>query len=143
MVRFAPTVLEALLGLGVIAAIVLGAQPQVERARFAILRAEVPWFLEELKEAQFAHARQHGEYLAAPIEPRPIEDIGPHAIAWSGFEGWWTSPRPIARGAYEVTLTETGFEITGTCDVDGDGIDAVFVITDRAPLSRVTPDHVY
>ena len=137
------TPVEGLIAMAVVTAIALWTYPHVKRAHFAIQRSEIPWYLEELKEAEFAHARTHGGYIAAPIQPRTVDEVGPQALEWSGFEGWWTPPRSMTRGAYEVKLTEGGFEITGTCDVDGDGVDAVFRITDRTPLERLTPDSVY
>jgi hypothetical protein len=137
------TPVEGLIGLAVITAIALGVYPQIKRAQFAIQRAEVPWYLEELKEAEFAHARTQGHYLAVATQPQATDEVGPHALTWEGVEGWWQPPRSITRGAYDVKLTDGGFEITGTCDVDGDGIRAVFRVTDRAPLERLTPDHVY
>lgn len=92
-------------------------------------RAEVPVNVDAIRSAELAYAARYGTYVAAGDTAAFGTNLpGKFQVPWRGDLGWtalgW-APDGEVRGEYLVTLTATGFEVAGMCDVDGDGQAAV------------------
>jgi hypothetical protein len=68
-----------------------------------------------------------------------------------GYRGFvrmaWEPPGAVRRctAAYSIRLTDTGFVVTGLCDVDGDGRRAEFRASEDAskPVEMISDPSVY
>lgn len=133
------------IGLVLLAATLAYVLPIAQRATWRTRRAEVGYLLESLQKDQAAWRITHGAWFDVPMVPAAPDAIGTHRTPWPSKPiGGWTPPTRMARGAYWTSRTETGaLQLHGTCDVDGDGIRAVYVASPRGEIRRLTPEDVY
>lgn len=138
--------IEALVGLVIAGLLAWFATPEVQQLRRTSRRAEVPAAVDDLKVSVDRWRATHGAVPVVPPAPRPLEALDGEAVAWTLDPAWkdlWT-PRPEGlRGSYRVESTETGYRITGACDVDDDGVPAVYEATEARYAVRTTPPEVY
>lgn len=109
-------------------------------------RAEVPGNVDGIQTAELAWYAAHGRYLSAPAAPRPVLGVGKDSVDWVSAPEWTTlgwRPDGKVRGAYWIVLTPTGFEVHGTCDIDGDGIRAEYLATESQNALIVTPPAIF
>ena len=119
---------------------------------FQAKRTEIARNLSSIKEALDTHNAEHGEYIEAA--PHPTGTPGPGTRPWAdgneGFEtiGW--RPEGDARGTYSVSIRQVNsddsqgdFVITGTCDMDGDGVFATYTATKSIDPVMVTNSDIY
>jgi hypothetical protein len=128
------------LGLGLLTAAY--ARPRVQTFLHRTWRAEVGVVLEDLRAAQTAHRRAQQDWFDLPASPRSPGHVGTNAVPWSGTERW-SPPLPSLRGSYRTERTDEGIRYIGECDVDGDGVRAVYTASPGGAPRRITPDHVY
>ena len=133
---------EVLLGLLLVAVTVAYAKPRFEQFHRQTQRSELGLVLESLREAQLAHRRTHKDWFDLPPSPQATSAVGTHAVSWSGTERW-RPPLPELRGSYRTERTAQGLVLIGECDIDGDGIRAVFQASPNGLATRTTPDDVY
>lgn len=141
---------EVLIGATVIGVLGLIAVPLFMSVGKNSSREEVPLIVESLRRAELFHFKQFGEYVAIESGPRAPTAVGASSVAWksnAGFEalGWTPAQEGLSElfGSYKVSVTDTGFKVTGTCDVDGDGERATFEATVDEETKAITPTNVY
>jgi hypothetical protein len=109
---------------------------------------EVPRIVDAIRDAQLAHRDRYDELIATDWAPRPRYDADAQAVPWiatAGFDrlGWRPEPGETLVGTYRVTVDgKGGFVVTGVCDVDEDGRQAVYVATEEAPAQLTTDPSV-
>lgn len=94
-------------------------------------RGECALHVDAIKRAEEAWYREHNSFVGADWEPR--EQVDAEAVLWEpggGFAKLGFEPlvQPV-RGAYRIQVVEGGYVVTGHCDVDGDGVLAVYEAT--------------
>ena len=141
---------EVLIGATVIGVLGLIAVPLFMSVGKNSSREEVPLVVESLRRAELFHFKQFGEYVAIESGPRAPTTVGPTSVPWkanTGFAalGWTPAQEGLSElyGSYKVSVTDTGFKVTGTCDVDGDGERATFEATVDEETKAITPSTVY
>ncbi len=128
------------LGLALLAAAL--ARPRVRTFIWRSQRAEVSLVLESMRIAQVAERGRTGRWFALPASPRGPGGVGRDRVPWAP-DGPWMPPLPAVRGSYRVDGDGDAVRFVGECDVDGDGVRAVYVATPGQPTMRVTPSEVY
>lgn len=122
-------------------------------------RDEVPAYVEQIRVALIAYHAAFGEYTGADPAPRDAGALDETAVPWvsstdgvvdEGYRGFvrmaWEPPDLSAvYGSYSIRLTDTGFVVTGLCDVDGDGRRAEFRATEdlSKPVEMISDPSVY
>lgn len=139
---------ELLIGAAVVVVLVLIAVPILMGTGKKSARAEVPLLVDQIRELELTYRASFGDYVSAEPSPRAPHLVDAVAVAWSSNRGFDTigfaPPEPDAvYGSYKIAATETGFTVTGTCDVDGDGRRAVYVATESEPARLITDAGVY
>jgi hypothetical protein len=142
---------EVLIGVAVIAVLGLIAVPLVLSSGKNGARNEVPLFVNSIREAELAYQKPFGEYVSAAPAPRAISSLDGNAVAWTSNEGFdkigWSPEKKLGTseiyGSYKVSATNTGFTITGTCDLDGDGERAIWIATEKEEAKPTTAANVY
>ena len=133
---------EVLLGLLLFSVTVAYAKPRFETFQRQTRRSELSMVLESLRAAQLAHHRANQDWFDLPASPRGPGSVGTNAVPWGGVQGW-TPPLPELRGSYRTERGAAGITLIGECDIDGDGVRAVYEATPKHLPHRVTPDDVY
>lgn len=141
---------EVLIGAAVIGVLGLIAVPLFMSVGKNSSREEVPLVVESLRRAELFHFKQFGEYVAIESGPRAPTTVGTTSVPWAtnaGFTalGWTPAKEGLSDlyGSYKVSVTDAGFKVTGTCDVDGDGERATFEATVDDEAKALTPANVY
>ncbi len=97
------------------------------------MQGETPGNVDGIKTAELAYDSANNHYLALPPAPRPATNANSTAVDWPNDPAWtalgWR-PDGRVRGVYQVTLTPTGFEVHGVCDVDDDGVQRQYTATE-------------
>jgi len=114
-------------------------------------RDEVPLIVEEIRKFENVHHAAFDEFVSVEPTPRTPHELNGEAVPWRtnaglekiGFSLEQHLGRTEVVGSYKVVATDKGFTITGTSDIDGDGIRATFVATESEPVKMTTPDDVY
>ena len=93
--------------------------------------------MEELAEAQKKYHTLHKKYLSTTICPKSSAS---QSISWdvckAQFANFpWVIPESVI-GSYKMEATQNAFVITGTIDIDGDGIAATYVSTHTVPKPK-------
>jgi len=128
--------------IGILAAI---AVPNFVEMQYRAKRSEVPGNMDGIKIAMLAYESAHGEMTFEPL-PRPDATPGKNAREWrhgSGFDALGWAPEGPVRGSYSVRSVGSEFRITGFCDVDGDGVQAVFTATRDINAVQITLGAAY
>lgn len=133
---------EVLLGLLLVAVTVAYAKPRFMLFHLQTQRSELGMVLESLRDAQLAHHRTHRDWFDLPPSPQGLGSVGTHKVRWSGNDHWHP-PLDELRGSYRTERTPDGLVLIGECDIDGDGVRAVFRATPHGLPTRTTPDNVY
>ncbi len=107
-------------------------------------RAEVPFVLENLRNINLQTQSAGVSLKAHPIYP----EIGKGELRkWPEKTEEGTETLKITafyvRGSYGMDVTEDGFRLTGIIDVDGDGVQATYIATDKSDPKRTTAEDVY
>ncbi len=142
---------ELLVGIGVIVVLVLLGIPLVTSLLRKSAREELPLIVDEIRKFELAYQRPFGEYLSAPYAPRPPTAVDGEKAPWqgnAGYEKLGFSPVEALGveelyGTYRVAITESGFTVTGTADIDGDGERSVYVATESEPAHPTSDPSVY
>lgn len=141
---------EVLIGAAVVGVLGLIAVPLFMSVGKNSSREEVPLVVDSLRQAQLFHHKQFGEYVAIESGPQAPTTVGPRGVPWktnAGFTalGWDPSSVGLSElyGSYKVSVTDDGFKITGTCDVDGDGERATYEATVEDEAKAITPSNVF
>lgn len=141
---------EVLIGAAVVGVLGLIAVPLFLSVGKSSSREEVPLLVESIRKAEFLHHEPFGEYVAAQPAPRGPTAVNDQAVPWAsnaGFTalGWSPEAQGLTDvyGSYHVSVTDGGFKVTGTCDVDADGERATYEATAEDEAHAVTPGTVY
>jgi hypothetical protein len=142
---------EVLIGVAVVAVLGLIAIPLVLSGNKSSARAEVPMFVDSIREFEIAYQGPFGDYVSADPAPRKPHEVDQNAVPWvsnAGFDKISWSPvekfeTEQVYGSYRVAAGPDGFKVTGTCDVDGDGERAEWVATEREGAKATTAGNVY
>ena len=142
---------EILVGVGVVVVLVLLGIPLVTSILRKSAREELPLVIDEIRKFEIAYQKPFGEYISAPYAPRPPTAVDGEKAAWqgnTGYEKLGFSPIEALDveelyGTYRVAITESGFTITGTADIDGDGERSVYVATESEPAHPTSDPSVY
>jgi hypothetical protein len=111
-------------------------------------REELPRLVNSIRKFELDNYGPFQEYVSAEPAPRPAHAVDGNAVPWAsndGFDklGWAPDDVGAVVGSYRVAATATGFTVTGTCDLDGDGERAVFVATEKEEAKAVSDPSVY
>ena len=142
---------EILIGVGVILVLGLLAIPVFTRMARKSAREELPLVVDEIRKFQLAYQKPFGEFVSAPYAPRAPHAVDGEQAPWvgnPGYEKLGFSPVESLGvdelyGTYRVAVTKTGFIVTGTADIDGDGERSVYVATEAEPAHPTTDPSVY
>lgn len=128
--------------------------PAQEQMKLRMKRAEAPSFLDGIRTAEKAYHAEFDRYLVAPATPAEIPGVEPVPFAGGGkaaFDELGASflfDQVLCR--YSVRLTnddgtpvEDGFEARAECDIDGDGVTAIYRATASQRAVMVTDEDVY
>jgi hypothetical protein len=127
-------------------------EPQLAAMRLRAMLSEAPANLAGIRVAQIAHFAEHDAYRALP--PNPAEIPGPdavpfHATAQPEWASMGLGSFPTVRCRYSVVTAgpqgplSGGFLARAECDIDGDGVIAVFEASADEKPRRVTDDDVF
>ena len=127
------TLLELAFVIGIIGALagaaVPGYQAVLRRSRSSEARA----VLEAIANAQLAHRRDRGTFIACPAEPEKVP-AGSRNL-FDGSRGGWKSLGFTVEGGvryqYEVLLVEGSYVAVARGDLDGDGVTSEFALDGR------------
>ncbi len=126
------TIIEVMIVLAIFGILAAIAVPNFIEMQYRAKRAEVPSNMDGIKTAMLAYESAYG-HLVAESAPQPDGTPGKYSRRWrtgSQFDaiGWY--PDGEVRGSYSITTATPGdFLVRGVCDVDGDGVQAVFTAT--------------
>jgi hypothetical protein len=142
---------EILIGVGVVLVLGLLAVPVFTRMARKSAREELPLIVDEIRKFEIAYQKPFGEYVSAPYAPRAPHAVDGERAAWAtnaGYEKLGFSPieslgADELYGTYRVAITASGFTVTGTADIDGDGERSVYVATESEPAHPTTDPNVY
>ena len=133
---------EWLTGLLILGAAIAWAAPHARTTLLRTRRAEAGLILEALITEQLARRDKGKGFQGFSDFPQPAAAVGTHLVAVAALPFGSASPMPALRCAYQAT-TKGALRITATCDVDGDGVPAVYEASPDQPLVRATPADVY
>jgi type IV pilus assembly protein PilA len=123
------TIIEVMILLAIFGILAAIAVPNFIEMQYRAKRAEVPSNLDGIKTAVLAYESAYG-HLMSESDPQPDRAPGKHTRDWrvgSGFDAIGWQPDGKVRGSYSITTAKPGdFEIRGVCDVDGNGVQAVY-----------------
>jgi len=127
--------------IGILAAIAI---PNFVDMQYRAKRAELPSNVDGIKTAQIAYEAAFDAFMT--ITAIPAAAPGKVAVAWTtgtDFDTLGWEPSGNVRGSYEVTEATTDFTVTGTCDVDGDGTEAIYTATKSISATLTTGTDIY
>ena len=127
--------------IGILAAIAI---PNFVEMQLRAKRSEVPGNVDGIKTAEIAYDASFDGYIVLPQNPASAP--GKAQVAWVSTAeydqlGW--SPDGEVRGTYQASETTTDFLVTGTSDVDGDGVTANYTATKTINATQNTLNDVY
>ena len=121
--------------IGILAAIAI---PNFIEMQYRAKRSEVPSNVKGIKTAELGYDAAFDTFVQATAHPTTT--ASKQQVDWAGgnadFQKLGWAPDGKVRGVYTVTTTAAGggsaggdFTVTGTCDVDGDGVIAQYTAT--------------
>lgn len=128
---------EIIVGVAVVAVLVLIAVPLVMGMSSKSSRTEVPMIVDAIRQAELDYHRQFGDFVSAEPSPRMPHEVNGNPVAWASNRGFDTIgfkiPDGITEvyGSYKVTASKDGFVVVGSCDIDNDGVRAVYEASDK------------
>jgi type IV pilus assembly protein PilA len=140
------TIIEVMILLAILGILAAIAVPNFIEMQYRSKRAEVPANLDDIKIALLAYESAFG-HLSSEENPQPDDSPGKNFRGWragSGFDALGWQPDGDVRGAYTITTATPGdFTIRGVCDVDGDGVRAVYTASRSVNALQMTPVTTY
>ncbi|TNE85797.1 MAG: hypothetical protein EP330_24485 [Deltaproteobacteria bacterium] len=111
-------------------------------------RTELPLNVDSIRTAEITIQGAFGDYVSAEASPRPATEVSPDPVAWepsAGFKklSWAPKVKDKVYGSYQVVASESGFEVTGVSDLDGDGERAIYKADQDANAKAETGENVY
>ncbi|MCO4746474.1 MAG: hypothetical protein KC912_16875 [Proteobacteria bacterium] len=111
-------------------------------------RTELPLNVDSIRTAEITLQGAFGDFVSAEASPRPATAVNAEPVAWTpsaGFKklSWAPKVKDKVYGSYQVVASETGFEVTGVADIDGDGERAIFKADQDANAKATTGENVY
>ena len=136
--------------IGILAAIAI---PNFVEMQYKAKRAEIPSNVKAIKEAQEIYNAESDAYIVVAAHPSATAP-GKAAQAWgtatTTFDDLNWRPDGQVRGIYSVTTTPPSsatpggdFEVTGECDVDGDGVVANYTATKSINTTKTTLNDIF
>ena len=128
--------------IGILAAIAI---PNFVAMQYRSKRAELPPNVDAIKVASLAYDAAYDRFLLQPsFVPTSIGKSQQDWPAGSAFDSLGWTPTGAVRGQYKVvSLSSTDVQITGQCDVDGDGAPAIYTATKSIAATPTTMGGVY
>lgn len=128
---------EVIIGIVVVVVLAAVAIPLLKGGSNKSREAELPLYVESIRTAEIEIEKVFGDYEAATAAPREATEVNEIAVPWQASEGfnrlaWSPDNLDEVFGSYRVVLTDSGFSVIGTADVDGDGKRAEFTATEEA-----------
>ncbi len=136
--------------IGILAAIAI---PNFVAMQQRAKRAEAPSMVDGLRTAEKAYHAEFDAFFAAPLCPADIP--GMNQRPWQGdctaaFDaiGWQPGSDPRCSYAVEADSSSAraedhDFTVRAYCDIDGDGVQAVYEATRADYAQMVTPNNIY
>lgn len=143
---------EILIGVGVAVVLLVVTIPLLGYVSDQSKRSEAQLLVESIRAAELAQGRSFPleGFISADWAPRAPTDLDGGAVPWEPSEGFtrlgWS---PEAEGydkvrcTYRVAASREDFTVTGRCDLDGDGRQAVFEASKDKPATQITEPGVY
>ncbi len=144
--RKAFTLVELMIVVAIIGILASIAIPNFVSMQYRAKRAELPTNVEGIRVAETAYEASFDSWQQIPTF-QPTTSPSKAKVTWvtgTGFDTLGWAPDGKVRGAYRVTsLSSADFEVTGICDVDGDGNVATFTATKTIDVLQKTGFLVY
>lgn len=143
--RQAFSIIELMIVVAIIGILAAIAVPEFLEMQARAKRAEVPGIVDTLKTSQIAYQASFDTFL--PLVESPPGTPGKSPRDWvdaGGFSslGWY--PDGKVRGVYSASLNGAeDFVVSGTCDIDDDGIRAEYTATKTIGTTQLTANDVY
>lgn len=135
------TLIELMITVAIIGILVAVAIPSFARYKLKSRTAEASVNLEAIATIEIAYHAEYNQFVVCAESP-PEADIGILKTPWTNSTGFTLigfSPKDNSvHYSYEVTSTDTAVNFTAEAegDLDGDGNNAVFLITNSTPVSQ-------
>jgi len=144
--RKAFTLVELMIVVAIIGILASIAIPNFVSMQYRAKRAELPTNVEGIRVAETAYEASFDAWQEI-ANFNPTSSPSKAKVTWvtgTGFDTLGWAPDGRVRGAYRVTsLSSADFEVTGICDVDGDGNMATFTATKTIDVLQKTGHLVY
>lgn len=138
---------EILIGVAVVAVLVLISVPLGVSQSKHSRRAEVPLNVDAIRTAELEYQSAFSEFVSAEAAPRPPHAVDAEAVPWTPTAGFkklsWAPEQATVRGSYSVQADRDGFTVNGACDIDGDGVRAVYSATREQEATMVSEPSVF
>lgn len=138
---------ELMVGIAVVALIALVAVPLGSNMAKKSKRNELLENVNSIRIVVMAHHDAFQEYVGATPAPRSPFEVNSTAVPWIPSEGFkklsWAPEEPTVRGSYSISVSESGFKIVGTSDIDEDAERAVVEASETSLAKLVSDDSVY
>ena len=142
---------EILIGIGVAVVLLIVAIPLLGYVGDQSKRSEAQLLVDSIRAAELAQGRSFPleGYISADWAPRNPTELDGSAVPWTPSEGFtrlgWSPEKEgfdKVRCAYRVAAERDSFTVTGRCDLDGDGRQAVFEATHDSPATQISESGV-
>jgi len=143
------------IGLGILVIIAIVAIPLTGYMKKKSKRAELPLLVESIRAAQLKNSSQFSneDFISAEWAPRKPTALDGNPVEWPelgpnhGFTklGWTPSTEGYewVVGTYRIAADRNSFKVTGKCDIDGDGVPAVFEADQDNPVKQISAANIY
>ena len=136
--------------IGILAAIAI---PNFVEMQYKAKRAEIPSNVKAIKEAEEIYNSENDGYIEVNSHPS-ANAPGKKAQKWAttntAFNKLNWHPDGNVRGVYSVSTTAPSttspggdFEVTGRCDVDGDGEESTYTATKSLNVKMTTANDIF
>ena len=136
--------------IGILAAIAI---PNFVEMQYKAKRAEIPSNVKAIKEAEEIYNSENDGYIEVTSHPS-ANAPGKKAQKWGTTNTMFNKlnwhPDGNVRGVYSVSTTAPSttspggdFEVTGRCDVDGDGEESTYTATKSLNVKMTTANDIF